>query len=71
MKFQKPVEVQLPSSLSEPHRKDIDMSGAGVRIVSKESSPEKQEWIEITDKLKTQPRFDGNLISFSVSHLLE
>ena len=71
MEFLKPVAVQLPLSLSETHKKDIDMSEAGVRILSKESSPEKEEWIEITDKLKTQPRFDGNLISFTVSRFLE
>ncbi|XP_015747898.1 PREDICTED: uncharacterized protein LOC107327669 isoform X4 [Acropora digitifera] len=66
--FLKPVAVQLPLSLSEPHRKDIDMSLARVRILFKESSPEKQEWVEITDKLETLTRFDGNTISFTISH---
>ena len=68
MDFLKPVAVQLPLSLSEPHREDIDMSVARVRILFKESSSEKKEWIEITEKLETLPRFDGNLISFAVSH---
>ncbi|XP_074606327.1 uncharacterized protein LOC141859379 [Acropora palmata] len=66
--FLKPVTVQLPLSLSEPQRKDIDMSVARVRILFKESSLEKQEWIEITDKLETLPRFNGNTISFTISH---
>ncbi|KAK2560114.1 hypothetical protein P5673_017078, partial [Acropora cervicornis] len=66
--FLKPVAVQLPLSLSEPHRKDIDMSVARVRILLKESGSEKQEWIEITEKLETLPRFDGNVITFDVSH---
>ena len=60
--------VQLPLTLSEPYRKDIDMSVARVRILFKESSSEKQEWIEITEKLETLPRFDGNVITFAVSH---
>ena len=68
MDFLKPVAVQLPLSLSEPHRKDIDMSVARVRILFKESGSEKQEWIEITEKLETLPRFDGNVITFAVSH---
>ena len=71
MDFLKPVAVQLPLSLSEPHRKDIDMSVARVRILFKESSPEKQEWVEITDKLETVTRFDGNTISFTISHFSE
>ena len=71
MDFLKPIAVQLPLSLSEPHRKDIDMSLARVRILFKESSSEKQEWIEITDKLETPPRFDGNVISFAVTHFSE
>ncbi|XP_074621197.1 uncharacterized protein LOC141879796 isoform X2 [Acropora palmata] len=66
--FLKPIAVQLPLSLSEPHRKDIDMSVARVRILFKESSSEKKEWIEITEKLETLPRFDGNVITFAVSH---
>ena len=69
--FLKPIAIQLPLSLSEPHRKDVDMSVARVRILFKESSPEKQEWIEITDKLETLPRFEGNVISFTVSHFSE
>ena len=68
MDFLKPVAVQLPLSLSEPHRIDFDMSGARVRILFKESKPAKQEWIEITEKLETPPRFDGSVISFTVSH---
>ena len=70
MDFQKPIAVQLPLSLSEPHRKikDIDMSVARVRILFKESSSEEEEWIEITEKLETLPRFDGNVITFAVSH---
>ena len=68
MDFLKPVTVQLPLLLSEPHRKDIDMSVARVRILFKESSSEKQEWIEITEKLEKLPRFDGNVITFAVSH---
>ena len=71
MDFLKPIVVQLPLSLSEPHRKDIDMSVARVRILFKESSSQKQEWIEITDKLETRPGFDGNVISFAVSHFSE
>ena len=71
MDFLKPVAVQLPLSLSEPHRKDIDMSVARVRILLKESGSEKQEWIEITEKLETLPRFDGNVISFAVTHFSE
>ncbi|KAK2560327.1 Nephrocystin-3 [Acropora cervicornis] len=66
--FLKPVAVQLPLSLSEAHRINIDMSGARVRILFKESKPAKQEWIEITEKLETPPRFDGNIISFTISH---
>ena len=66
--FLQPVAVQLPLSLSEPHRKDIDMSVVRVRILS---SSEKREWIEITDKLATLPRFDGNVISFTVSQFSE
>ncbi|XP_044180867.1 LOW QUALITY PROTEIN: uncharacterized protein LOC122962029 [Acropora millepora] len=66
--FLKPVAVQLPLSLSEPHRTDIDMSLARVRILFKDSSSEKQEWVEITDKLETLPRFNGNTISFAISH---
>ena len=68
MDFLKPIAVQLPLSLRESHRKDIDMSVARVRILFKESSSEKQEWIEITEKLETLPRFDGNVINFAVSH---
>ena len=68
MDFLKPIAVQLPLSLSEPHRKDIDMSVARVRILFKESSSEKEEWIEITEKLETLPRFDGNVVTFAVSH---
>ena len=68
MNFLQPVAVQLPLSLSEPHRKDIDMSVVRVRILS---SSEKREWIEITDKLATLPRFDGNVISFTVSQFSE
>ncbi|XP_015778642.1 PREDICTED: uncharacterized protein LOC107356554 [Acropora digitifera] len=60
--FLQPVAVQLPLSLSEPHRKVIAMSVVRVRILS---SPENRGWIEITEKLGT--RFDGNVISFSVS----
>ena len=71
MDFLKPLAVQLPLSLSEPQRKDIDMSVARVRILFKESSSEKQEWVEITEKLETLPRFDGNVISFAVSHFSE
>ena len=71
MDFLKPVVVQLPLSLSETQRKDIDMSLARVRILFKESSSEKQEWIEITDKLETLPWFDGNVISFAVTHFSE
>ena len=71
MDFLKPIVVQLPLSLSEPHRKDIDMSLARVRILFKESSSEKQEWIEITDKLETPSWFDGNVISFAVTHFSE
>ena len=71
MDFLKPIAVQLPLSLSEPHRKAIDMSVARVRILFKESSSEKQEWIEITDKLEALPRFDGNVISFAVTHFSE
>ncbi|XP_015747896.1 PREDICTED: uncharacterized protein LOC107327669 isoform X3 [Acropora digitifera] len=66
--FLKPVAVQLPLSLSEPQRKDIDMSVARVCILFKESSSENQEWIEITDKLEKPPRFNGNAISFTISH---
>ncbi|XP_067035087.1 uncharacterized protein [Acropora muricata] len=40
------------------------MSVVRVRILS---SSVKREWIEITDKLATLPRFDGNVISFTVS----
>ncbi|XP_044171363.1 uncharacterized protein LOC114948882 [Acropora millepora] len=68
MDFLKPIAVQLPLSLSEPHRKDIDMSVARVRILFKESSSEKEEWIEITEKLETLPRFDENVVTFAVSH---
>ena len=68
MDFLKPVAVQLPLSLSEPQRKDIDMSVARVCILFKESSSENQEWIEITDKLEKPPRFNGNAISFTISH---
>ena len=71
MDFLKPVAVELPLSLSEPHRKEIDMSVARVRILFKESNPAKQEWIEITEKLETPPRFDGSVISFTVSHFSE
>ena len=71
MDFLKPIAVQLPLSLSEPHRKDIDMSVARVRILFKESSSEKKEWIEVTEKLETLPRFDGNVITFAVSHFSE
>ena len=71
MDFLKPVTVQLPLSLSELHRKDIDMSVARVRILFKESSSEKQEWIEITEKLEKLARFDGNVITFAVSHFSE
>ena len=71
MDFLKPIAVQVPLSLSEPHRIDIDMSVARVRVIFKESSPEKQEWVEITDKLETLPRFDGNTISFTISHFSE
>ena len=66
--FLKPVVVQLPLSLSERHRKDIDKSVARVRILFKDSSSEKKEWIEATEKLETLPRFDGNVITFAVSH---
>ncbi|XP_015747899.1 PREDICTED: uncharacterized protein LOC107327669 isoform X5 [Acropora digitifera] len=69
--FLKPVAVQLPLSLSEPHRIDIDMSAARVHILFKESSPAKQEWIELTDNLETLPRFHGNVISFTVSHFTD
>ena len=68
MDFLKPIAVQLPLSLSEPHRKDIDMSVARVCILFRESSPEKQKWIEITNKLETVPRFAGNVMTFAVSH---
>ena len=68
MDFLKPIAVQLPLSLSEPHKKDIDMSVARVRILFKESSSEKEEWIEITEKLETLPRFDENVVTFAVSH---
>ena len=68
MDFLKPVAIQLPLSLSEPHRKDIDMSVVRVRILS---SPEKRNWIEITDKLATLPEFDGDVISFTVSQFSE
>ena len=71
MDFLKPIAVQLPLSLSEPHRKDIDMSVARVHILFKESSSEKKEWIEVTEKLETLPRFDGNVITFAVSHFSE
>ena len=71
MDFLKPISVQLPLSLSEPYRKDIDMSVARVRILFKGSSPEKQEWVEIEDKLETLPRFNGNTISFTISHFSE
>ena len=68
MDFLKPIAVQLPLSLGEPHTTDIDMSVARVRILFKESSSEKEEWIEITEKLETLPRFDGNVVTFAVSH---
>ena len=71
MDFLKPIAVQVPLSLSEPYRKDIDMSVARVRILFKESSPGKQEWVEITDKLETRPQFNGNTISFTISHFSE
>ena len=71
MDFLKPVAVQLPLSLSEPHRTDIDMSLARVRILFKDSCSEKQEWVEITDELETLPRFNGNTISLAISHFSE
>ncbi|XP_068705849.1 uncharacterized protein [Montipora capricornis] len=68
--FLKPVTIQLPLSLKERYkRRDIDMSVVRVRVLFKESSPEEQEWIEITDKLGTPPRYDGNIITFEVKHL--
>ena len=73
MDFLKPVAVQLPLSLSEPHslRKDIDMTVARVRILFKGSRPEKQEWVEIADKLETLSQFNGITISFTISHFSE
>ena len=69
--FLKPVTVQLPLSLSEPHRIDLDMSAARAHILFKESSPAKQEWIELTNNVETLPQFNGNVISFTVSHFTE
>ncbi|XP_068705804.1 ankyrin-3-like isoform X2 [Montipora foliosa] len=67
--FLKPVTIQLPLSLGERYRRrDIEMSKVRVRVLSKESSSEEQEWIEITDKLETPPRFDGDIITFEVRH---
>ncbi|XP_068705818.1 uncharacterized protein [Montipora foliosa] len=67
--FLKPVTIQLPLSLGERYRRrDIEMSKFRVRVLSKESSFEEQEWIEITDKLETPPRFDGDIITFEVRH---
>ncbi|XP_068705851.1 uncharacterized protein [Montipora foliosa] len=67
--FLKPVTIQLPLSLGERCRRgDIDMSLVRVRVLLKESSSEEEEWIEITDKLETPPRFDGDIITFEVRH---
>ncbi|XP_068705853.1 uncharacterized protein [Montipora capricornis] len=69
VEFLKPVTIQLPLRLGERcRRRDIDMSIVRVRVLLKESSPEEQEWIEITDKLETPPRFDGDIITFEVTH---
>ena len=69
VEFLKPVTIQLPLFLEERYRRRvIDMSIVRVRVLFKESSPEEQEWIEITDKLETPPRFDGDIITFEVRH---
>ncbi|XP_068704314.1 uncharacterized protein [Montipora foliosa] len=69
VEFLKPVTIQLPLSLEERYRRrDIDLSIGRVRVLFKESSLEEQEWKEITGKLGAPPRFDGNIITFEVTH---
>ena len=69
VEFLKPVTIQIPLSLGERYRRgDIDLSIFRVRVLFKESSLEEQGWKEITDKLGAPPRFDGNIITFEVTH---
>ncbi|XP_068705812.1 uncharacterized protein [Montipora foliosa] len=69
VEFLKPVTIQIPLSLGERYRRgDIDLSIFRVRVLFKESSLEEQGWREITDKLGAPPRFDGNIITFEVTH---
>ncbi|XP_068705821.1 uncharacterized protein [Montipora foliosa] len=69
VEFLKPVTIQIPLSLGERYRRrDIDLSIVRVRVLFKESNLEEQEWKEITDKLGAPPRFDGNIITFEVTH---
>jgi len=68
VELKEPALIRVPITLDQQQDEPLNLSSSHISVFYQSTGRESQEWVEITDALKTPPKLEIGVVSFQVNH---